>query len=135
MSGYSATIALAPGCLITGRSTCTPEGSVAVSTPKSTTPNLSTCRRFEAIVNPECARRASHASAPIAADARTGDYRSQQYEPAPNSYLLRLRLDALLHRVASRHPARRRTRLRGAVERRADRDARLSRQARTRARR
>src|SRR5580692_6788403 len=132
MSGYSATIALAPGCLMTGRSTCTPEGSVAVSTPKSTTPNLSTGRRFEAIVDPECARRTSHASAAIAAVARTGDYRSQQYEPPANSYLLRLRLDALLHRMANRHPARRRARLRSAVEGRADRDARLSRQARAR---
>src|ERR1700675_680956 len=111
MSGYSATIALAPGCLITGRSTCTPEGSIAVSTPKSTTPNFSTGRRFEAIVNPECARRTSHASAPIAADARPGDYRSEQYEPPANSHLLRLRLNPLLHRVANRHPARRRTRL------------------------
>ena len=60
--GYIATIAAAPGWRMTGRSTCTPPGSVAVSTPKSTTPNFRTGRRFEAIVNPECARGAGHAS-------------------------------------------------------------------------
>src|SRR6266481_10076284 len=128
MSGYSATIALAPGWRITGRSTCTPPGSVAVSTPKSTTPNLRTGRRFEAIAIKNV-RAARVTQAPIAAASRTGDYRSDRYEPAANSNLLRLRLDALLHRVANRHSARGRTRLRGAVEGRADSDARFSREA------
>src|ERR1039458_10297652 len=48
---------------MTGRSTCAPPGSVALSTPKSTTPNLRTGRRFEVIVPQECASRVSRASA------------------------------------------------------------------------
>src|SRR5260370_24741077 len=132
MSRYNATIALAPGWRMTGRSPCTPEGSAAVSTPKSTTPNLRTGRRFEAIAIKNV-RAARVTQAPIAAGARTGDYRSDRYEPAANPNFFRLRLDALLHRVANRHPARGRAPLRGAVEGRAGCDARLSRQTGPRA--
>ena len=120
---------------MTGRSTCTPPGSVAVSTPKSTTPNLRTGRRFEAIVNQECARRASHASANCGRCANGRLSKSARFNMSrvriPIYFDYASTLCYIAWRIVSR--ARRRTRFRGAVEGRADRDARFSRQARPRA--
>src|ERR1700736_5615221 len=98
----SATIAAAPGWRIIARSISTPFGSEACSTPRSTTPSFNTCRRLESI----------HSKMP----------EFEAHGTRGHTDLFRLRLDAVLHRMANRERARERNGLRVAMEGRADLD-------------